>query len=110
MKLRSTASGCVCVPNMPSLLFLVHKTTKNRNSGTSMNDVLKSEGNDVLKSEGNINSGSGPEGEVFMDPASESESDEEGAGGAEEGGVAVATPRTKKRGTSVFQAAIKDTN
>ena len=40
----------------------------------------------VLKAEGDINSGSDPVGEVLMDPAPESESDEEGVGGEEEGG------------------------
>ena len=39
-------------------------TTKDRNSRTSVDNVLKAEGD--------INSGSDPEGEVRMDPASES--------------------------------------
>ena len=40
----------------------------------------------VLKAEGDSNYGSDPESEVLMDPASESEGDEEGEGGEEDGG------------------------
>jgi len=62
----------------------------------------------VLQAAGDITSNSDPAGEVRMDPASESKSDEEG-GWAERGGGGRVTPRTQKRGTSVFQVATKDT-
>ena len=40
----------------------------------------------LLKAQGDINSGSNPESEGLVDPASESESGEEGQGGEEETG------------------------
>ena len=60
----------------------------------------------VLTAEGDINSGSDPVGEVLMDPAPESGSDEEGGGARRSVVVAGVTPRTKKRGTSAIQGTL----
>ena len=59
------------------------------NQGSELEDLgghSRTSVDNVLKAEGDINSGSDPVNEVLMDPAPESESDEEGEGGEEEGG------------------------
>ena len=61
---------------MPSLSS---SATQDRNSRTSSDNVLEAAGD--------INSDSHPEGEVLMDPESESEKNEKGGGGVVEGVV-----------------------
>ena len=92
-ELRTTASGCDCLPNMPSLLFHGNLGSKPVNN--------------ILRAEGNIKSGSDPEGEVLMDHASESESNGEGEGGEENGGRSGSGDQDKKHRKSVFQVAIR---